>query len=167
MSPPSSTKPNNGSSTTPCLTFISYLRRPPPTPGTNLFPFTLHHPPLPTHCTFHPLSTKNQPTNNLILNALPQNRNPPPKLQPYNFNTFRLTHYILTSSTAYLLQMTLNLQSHLSPPAHTLASPAALSSCQQKATNQQPIVSSQQPATNSKQPAEAAVNSQQPATNNQ
>ena len=165
--PPSSTKPNNGSSTTPSLTFISYLRRPPPTPGTNLFPFTAHHPPLPTHYAFHPLPTKNQPTNDLTLNALPQNRNPPPKLQPYNFNTFRLNHYILTSPTAYLLQMTLNLQSHPSTPTHTLASPAALSSCQQTANNQQPTASSQQPATNSKQPAAATVSNQQPATNNQ
>ena len=126
---------------------------------------TAHHPPLPTHYAFHPLPTKNQPTNDLTLNALRQNRNPPPKLQPYNFNTFRLNHYILTSPTAYLLQMTLNLQTHPSTPTHTLASPAALSSCQQTANNQQPTASSQQPATHSRQPAAATVSNQQPATN--
>ena len=112
LSPPSSTKPNNGSSTNPSLTFISYLRRLPPTPGMNLSPFTARHPPFLTHCTFNPLPKRSQPTNNLTLNALPQNPNPLPKLQPYNSNTFRLNHYILTSSTAYLLILTLNVESH-------------------------------------------------------
>ena len=94
-----------------------------------------------------------------------------PKLQPYNSNTFRLNHYILTSSTAYLLQLTFNLKSHshlntpLTTPPYATLSPTIHHMCSYNDSSDPPpshtyvfSICSTTPSYPDQTPAEATAN---------